>query len=723
MEIKMLNLSNFKALLLSFQCLLFSNAIFAQNSLIKLYPDHVLTELSNDSLQKIVNQQFMIHPQFADKIYDLLILRAMNSKNNIDLFHAYQNKGRNLEDQSQFQKALQNYSLAANSVLHENSELLNVALTDIAIVHLNLKNYPESRNSYLKILDNATKQKDLKHQYIANCGIGVLYLETNDINNAIRYFKEAYRVAELSQNKEYICVSLANLSEGYNKKGQNSEALTAIEKAYQLILPTQDYETKNFIYERYAQILAETGRFEDAFAKINEGLPQCQGEYAQRYINVLSIAKGQILLKQKNITAAEEVFLACLSRQQNVANQTKINYELGKLYKEQGQNGSAKSYLIAAQTLAQKNEFPLYDELSHRALYYIFDKEANATQALFHLKQANALRDTMFSFEKYAKLSELQFRFDLEQSEHQIKQIELESNQKLMVLCGIAAILIIGGLIYILAWRIKTYQNLKAKNSKIAEQNAQLEAANHELIDKNEEIEAQKRSMEESNNVLRQFSYAVAHDLKEPLRTISSFVSIIQRKYAPLLPPESSEYINYVTSGTSRMGQMLEGMLRYSVMANQKNIDLETFALSDVVQEVVESLRSRIDEREAVVVFKKDMPIVTMNRQHAIQLVQNLLNNGLKFVDKTPKIDVTTNTIGEKVIMSIRDNGIGIEKDSGAKLFQLFHRVHKGSGKFEGTGVGLALCKNIVEKYNGKIWFESEFNHGTEFFVELPKAA
>ncbi len=665
----------------------------------------------------------MTDPQLANNIYDLIISKAIRAKDNVALYHAYQNKGRNYEAQSQFQKSLQNYTLAADCIKNENTKLYNDILIDIAAINLNLKHYPEARSSYLTLLDIGIKQNELNAVCTAYCGLGLLYSQTNDLNNAIRYFNEAYKAAEKAKNVTYICNTLSNLSEAYTKKGQNQDAFQTIDKAYQLIAPTQDYETKNFIYVRYAQVLADLERFDDAFAKINEGLTQCQGEYAQRYVNTLSIAKGQILVKQKNIAAAEQLFLECLSRKQNVTNQTIINYELGKLYYDNTNINKAKTYLGIAQSLSEKNELPLYNELCHRTLYDIFDKEKNDTKALFHLKQANALRDTMFNFEKHAKLSELQFRFDLEQSEHQIKQIELKSNQNLFILGGILAILIIGGLIYILVWRSRTYHNLKNKNAHIAAQNTLLETANHELMAKNEEIEAQRRSMEDSNNVLRQFSYAVAHDLKEPLRTISSFVGIIQRRYAPLLPPESAEYIQFITSGASRMNLMLEGLLRYSVMANQKNIDVETFHLSELVQEVVDSLRTRIDERTAQVTFKQDMPIVTMNRQHAIQLVQNLLNNGLKFVENTPKIDISTNIIGEKVIMSIRDNGIGIEKDSGAKLFQLFHRVHKDSSKFEGTGVGLALCKNIVEKYNGKIWFESEFNQGTEFFVELPKAA
>ena len=263
---------------------------------------------------------------------------------------------------------------------------------------------------------------------------------------------------------------------------------------------------------------------------------------------------------------------------------------------------------------------------------------------------------------------------------------------------------------------------MELKNEKIEIQKTQLELFNDSMLVKNKEIEEQKRLLEESNGMLRQFSYAVAHDLKEPLRNIGSFTSIIQRKYVSLLPPDAISYFDFVTNGANRMGKMLEGLLKYSMMSVNQVTDLEQLNIRNVVHEVVDSLQLIINEKKATLIYPDTMPQLYTNHIHLTQLIQNLVSNALKFVEKNPVISIASKEESDHILLSIQDNGIGISPESGKKLFQLFHRLHRDSSRFEGTGVGLALCKTIVEKYGGKIWFESVVGEGTTFFMQFPKA-
>ena len=149
--------------------------------------------------------------------------------------------------------------------------------------------------------------------------------------------------------------------------------------------------------------------------------------------------------------------------------------------------------------------------------------------------------------------------------------------------------------------------------------------------------------------------------------------------------------------------------------------DLETINIQDVVSDVKDSLGLIIKEKNAHIIHPETMPILTVNRIHLTQLIQNLVSNALKFVEISPIIEIITKEEKDYVLLAIKDNGIGINPESGKKLFQLFHRLHRDSTRFEGTGVGLALCKTIVEKYGGKIWFESTEGKGTTFFMHFPK--
>ena len=699
------------------------NTSFTQNEKSVFLTEKEMNNLSNDSLLVLAGSYFLTDTKSADIVLDLIIRRAKSTNSIKLLYEVYRCKGANCETQSQLHDALKYFTLAAESIENQDISLFISAQLDKAIVNRKLQNYPEARSLYLSVLELCKKNNDIKNAQNALCGLGNLYDNAGDYENGIRYYKEALKEAEGNNTTENICIYLNNLAEEYSKNKQYQEALATIEKAYNIAKPSKDTETKVYIGTQYAQILADLGRFDAAFAKIDEALSFAEGEYKKRYINNLTITKGEIFLKQKNTSAAEAVFKSCIARPMNVMNLTKLNYFLGKIYQDNGVPNQAKPFYIASQVLAEKNELPRYDEWCHRALYVIYKNEKQGNLALFHLEKANMLRDSLFSFEKSGKVTELQFRYDLAQGEQKIKEVELSSSRNMMLIGGFSTFLIIASLLYIMRMRSKTYKDLKYKNQEIEAQKSQLEIANQAMQLKNQEIEAQKKLLEDSNGMLRQFSYSVAHDLKEPLRSINSFIKIIQRKYAATLPDDSKDYFNFVTSGADRMAKMLEGLLRYSMMSMSQNADIETFSMYDVVQEVVDSLHTNIKERNANIVFKTDIPEVTMNRLHAIQLIQNLVSNALKFVEKSPIIEIESHFVGENVVLSIKDNGIGIEKESGAKLFQLFHRLHRDSSRFEGTGVGLALCKNIVEKYDGKIWFESEENIGTQFFMELPKAA
>ena len=131
-------------------------------------------------------------------------------------------------------------------------------------------------------------------------------------------------------------------------------------------------------------------------------------------------------------------------------------------------------------------------------------------------------------------------------------------------------------------------------------------------------------------------------------------------------------------------------------------------------------MKIAIEEKDAIVDYKGHAEHIPMNQLHMIQLMQNLVGNALKFVDARPKIEIDTQETDSNFQITIKDNGIGMDKSYETKVFRLFQRLDK-TKNYEGNGVGLSICKNIVEKYGGKIWYESEVNHGTQFFIHIPK--
>jgi signal transduction histidine kinase len=675
-----------------------------------------------DKLFKEFENLNAIDPIKSEQLLNAILKRALAKKDKKIAYQAYYLKGLSSEERLAFNDALTYYEAAEKIIEQEDYHLFLSIKVDIAILYRKSYRFVEARKIYMYLIENATKINNRELLQYAYGGMGMLYYTTEDYENAIRYYEKAFQVAQLDKNFTNACIYLDNISEAYGLLKRYERAFENIKAAFDLAVKVQDTLSLIPLYERYGRLYAEMGDFERATLKIAEGLKICTKFEHLKDRNNLILAKAELHLKEGKIGLAQNTLESIDEKLINVNSLTKVFYELGNIYEMKKDFALAEQYFKKSQDIAEKNQFLRQAERNHRALYRIYRLKNLSNQALFHLEKANALHDSLFNYEKTGKVTELQFRYDLAQSEQKLKEAELKTSRLIMFLGTSVALLVV----FILGYRIylkgKTNRTLTRKNEEIEAQKQQLEASNHEILAKNKEIEAQKRQLEESNKMMQQFNYAVAHDLKEPLRNIGNFVSIIQRRYQSLLPEASAAYFEFVTGGVSRMGKMLEGLLKYSMASTGQVTEVENLDIGLVLNDVLQSLRLVVEERQALVTYPSVFPKIMMNRIHLTQIFQNLLSNALKFVEQNPMVEIDYEEKEQHILIFIKDNGIGINAESGKKLFNLFHRLHRDSQKFEGTGVGLALCKSVVEKYGGRIWFESVEHQGTTFFLQFPKS-
>lgn len=675
-----------------------------------------------DKLFKEFENLNAIDPIKSEQLLNAILKRALAKKDKKIAYQAYYLKGLSSEERLAFNDALTYYEAAEKIIEQEDYHLFLSIKVDIAILYRKSYRFVEARKIYMYLIENATKINNRELLQYAYGGMGMLYYTTEDYENAIRYYEKAFQVAQLDKNFTNACIYLDNISEAYGLLKRYERAFENIKAAFDLAVKAQDTLSLIPLYERYGRLYAEMGDFERATLKIAEGLKICTKFEHLKDRNNLILAKAELHLKEGKIGLAQNTLESIDEKLINVNSLTKVFYELGNIYEMKKDFALAEQYFKKSQDIAEKNQFLRQAERNHRALYRIYRLKNLSNQALFHLEKANALHDSLFNYEKTGKVTELQFRYDLAQSEQKLKEAELKTSRLIMFLGTSVALLVV----FILGYRIylkgKTNRTLTRKNEEIEAQKQQLEASNHEILAKNKEIEAQKRQLEESNKMMQQFNYAVAHDLKEPLRNIGNFVSIIQRRYQSLLPEASAAYFEFVTGGVSRMGKMLEGLLKYSMASTGQVTEVENLDIGLVLNDVLQSLRLVVEERQALVTYPSVFPKIMMNRIHLTQIFQNLLSNALKFVEQNPMVEIDYEEKEQHILIFIKDNGIGINAESGKKLFNLFHRLHRDSQKFEGTGVGLALCKSVVEKYGGRIWFESVEHQGTTFFLQFPKS-
>lgn len=219
-----------------------------------------------------------------------------------------------------------------------------------------------------------------------------------------------------------------------------------------------------------------------------------------------------------------------------------------------------------------------------------------------------------------------------------------------------------------------------------------------------------------TNNELEQFIYAASHDMQEPLRMVNSYLQLLEMRYADKLDKDAKEFIDYAVSGSNRMRSIIYGLLDYTKVNKER--PLEIIDMNDLLKSVLKELAQQIEENRITVTLEP-LPAIYGDRVLIEQLFQNLISNAIKFkCEKNPEITIAGKKNGNEYLFSMKDNGIGIQKEYAGKLFTIFKRLNT-KVNYPGSGIGLAICKKIVEKHGGKIWFESEFGKGTTFYFTI----
>ena|GEM_PF-538825 len=234
-----------------------------------------------------------------------------------------------------------------------------------------------------------------------------------------------------------------------------------------------------------------------------------------------------------------------------------------------------------------------------------------------------------------------------------------------------------------------------------------------------EERERWAAELTRSNEELEQFAYVASHDLQEPLRMISGFTQLLAKRYKGKLGKDADEFVSFIVDGTARMQRVIEDLLAYSRVGTRGK-PFEPTDCENIFNQAVTNLKVAIEENKAEVTHDP-LPTVMADPTQMVQLFQNLISNGIKFRKKeeTPRIHVSAQRRGNEWIFLVRDNGIGISPEFKRRLFQIFQREHAAS-EYPGTGIGLAICKKIVERHGGRIWAESVPGQGSTFCFTLP---
>jgi light-regulated signal transduction histidine kinase (bacteriophytochrome) len=262
-------------------------------------------------------------------------------------------------------------------------------------------------------------------------------------------------------------------------------------------------------------------------------------------------------------------------------------------------------------------------------------------------------------------------------------------------------------------------EQVEERTKELANANALLKIE----IDKHKKTEAQLENLlmelKRSNKELEQFAYVASHDLQEPLRMVSSFTQLLERKYKRELDQDADDYIKFAVDGAQRMQQLINDLLAYSrVTTGGKKFEMVN--MENILTESLSNLKLSVEENNATITHES-LPYVRADQSQVVQLFQNLIGNAIKFRrEEPPEIHISAQNSGDKWIFQVSDNGIGIDPQYVNHIFKVFQRLH-GRENYPGTGIGLSICKKIVERHGGEMWVNSKLGKGSQFFFTISK--
>ncbi len=624
-------------------------------------------------------------------------------------YNAYHRLGRIHEVNNQMKKA-QPFFLAELEV--ENmvpDRIKQFIYMEVAESYMYFSDYRKAYEYLIKLYQLGL-MSDNKEILQEGClQLGTFYQNVLDFEKATQYLVQSVALSIQTGDPNEICDSYRILAEVYTKSKNYDLAIQNSTKSISYVDKVNDYFfARYFVYLSHGNTLTACGKPKEALPFMYKAVQLCINVEDKASLSGTYIALANTYNVLNQLDSADYYYSQSLSLLTSMSDKDVMAYQLsyGSLLLKKEAYQKAIPFFEKSIALATEYQSKTTLQKNFEGISGAYEKIGDKDKSLFFIKKALSLRDSIYSEENTKRTAEAQFKYDLQGSEDQLKNLQSSQYYTIMGALFVLLCLAIAFLIFF----------LNAKNEKnrlLVEQTAILTEKTHIIDNKN-------RQLEESNEILRQFAFASAHDLKEPLRSIHSFVNILQKRYLKDAPTEAHEYMGFVTTGVKRMESLLNALLEFSAVLTDENVAHKNNEIPLVLKDVFSHYQNLIEEKKAVIRYPSVFPQILMNDAHLKQILFNLVHNALKFSKTEAKIELGYTLKDNEFILSVKDEGIGMNETYGDKVFKLFQRLDRVTHK-ESAGIGLTICKRIIDKYEGRIWFESVVNEGTTFYFAFPK--
>ncbi len=675
------------------------------------------------------------------------------------LANIYNTNGLYQNDPSFFSKAIAYLEEAKsiNSAISHDEVSIGIALAG-GRIYLNSKDFDRSKECFEEALRFAQAGKNLVALVIADAGFGNLCIANNDVAGAL---VQARKIEELLIDRPrithpHLWSEMYQLfSQSYILQQDYSRSLEMSQALLQVAKTSGDVEKEVVALRNIAVVSGVKSNYKIGMQYFLEALDKCENIGYREMAVQIQINIGTLYAHLYNYDEAIKRYENVLGQHSDMLDpktKTVVFNNLGNIYLTSDQPETALDFFEKANHLASQNDFSellAYSVAQLGRTKIALDRFDEAKQyaetARLLFEQLSTVNGKQINLLNLARLAYEESNFDLSyemaiQAAELSKQIKDDASE-IRAYKQLALIFKVKGMFeqafeyqerYLkiqeaFAKVQRTRHNLDMEiRHAIREQQKEIELLTKEneyqsrLLQQGEQIARQNDELLRVNEDLRQFAYIASHDLKEPLRMIGSFTQLIHKIAKPHLAEKDQEYFKYVGEGVTRMNNLLDGLLRYSVI-NQTQEEVTDVQLNDIMAICMANLKIRIIETNSVI-ERGELPTLKGTQQLYVQLFQNLLANGIKFVPSgiNPYIKITAEETAEVHIINVTDNGIGISEENQSKIFEIFKRLHHQS-EYEGTGIGLAICQKIAKRLGGSITVKSELGNGATFSLVLPK--
>lgn len=570
-----------------------------------------------------------------------------------------------------------------------------------AIAHFHLANIYYSKAEYNKALEYNLKAlgwaEENQDEYLISGilnNIGITYDAQGDLTRAIDYYERSLDFAEKVGDRESIATTYNNIGEIYFDRADYYKALEYYLKSVQMYEEIGNVSYSAAPIHNIGRTYKELNKYKKAIEYLNKSL-----DIDKEYGDIEGIALDHL--------------------------------EIGKLYASINKTDLAFENYYKSLEYAERLGLRAIQVDNLEALSETYSAVEDYKNALDYHRRFAKAKDSLFNEQKLEQFSELQTRYDLDKKEKEIALLkaeknlqDLEINEKRILISSL-----IGGVvlsIFLILLVQNRYGIKKKANELLTTQNQKIQSQNEELQRYNERLKVSEQNLRELNATKDKFFSIISHDLKSPLNSLSGLLNILLNHSEDFTKEELMELTKKLDKSVNDFSNLLNNLLQWS-MAQMGNVEFspQPLLVEEVLDDALSLLRINAENKEIRLETDVEDNLTVFGDKNMMDFViRNLISNAIKFTNSGGLVNITARKESKgQVIMVVKDTGVGISEENLKKLFKIDeHFTTKGTARETGTGLGLLLCKEFIEKNNGRISVSSRYGQGTEFFVHIPAA-